>query len=277
MTIFDPAPFPREIRLENTNACNAHCTICPRESMTRRIGFMERALLENIIAEAKGKPLSKFTLQGYGEPLLSDRFCDDMRLIKKELDCPTFTVTNAADIPPDRARDLVTCGLDKIKVSFYGIGKKDYEKVHTPLKYEKTLASIMNLIRAKRKTGSKIYIRLQYIGPFWKFIPFALRWITRAHIGYNTLHNYGAGRAYRKAGGEGKHCPILTRPILQVLWNGDVVPCCYDFDGRMVLGNLFNETIEAVWHGERYRKLRDAHRADDFTDWPICKVCDKRF
>jgi radical SAM protein with 4Fe4S-binding SPASM domain len=70
---------------------------------------------------------------------------------------------------------------------------------------------------------------------------------------------------------------MLGEPILQILWNGDVVPCCYDFDGRMVLGNLRQQSIAEIWNGAAYGKLRRADEALDFSAYPICQVCDKRF
>ncbi len=277
MSISEVTPFPEQIRLENTNACNAHCVICPRELQTRKIGFMESVMLDRILSEAKGRRITKFTIQGYGEPLLDKHFCEYMQRAKNELGCPTFTVSNGSIITPELAWELVACGLDKIKISFYGTNKKEYEEIHKPLKYEETYRSIMNLVEAKRKACSKMVIRLQYIGKLWKFIPFSIRWLGKVMVGYNTLHNYGNGRSYRTPEEKAKDCPILSASILQVLWNGDVVPCCYDFDGKMVLGNLYEENIERIWHGERYTELRRAHVSRDFSDWPICRICDKRF
>ncbi len=215
-----------------------------------------------------GQPSSSFTR----------RFCEQMRRVKDELDCPTFTVSNGSRIAPELARELVACGLDKIKISFYGVNKKEYEKIHTPLRYEDTCRSVMNLVRAKRAARSKIAIRLQYIGRFRKFIPFGLQWLPKGVIvEFNTLHNFGEGRTYRATEGAGGDCPILSASVLQVLWTGEVIPCCYDFDGRMVLGNIYEQSIESIWHGEPSRRLREAHARRDFSDWPICRTCDKRF
>ena len=271
------APFPEQIRLENTNACNAHCVMCPRESLTRKKGFMDPELFEKILAEVRGHKITKFTVQGYGEPLLDRNFCHYIRRIKEELDCSTFTVSNASIIAPELAREIVASGLDKIKISFYGINRKEYEAVHTPLRYDKTVAGVNALVAARRASRSNMTIRLQYIGKLWKFVPFALQWGMKTSIGYNTLHNYGDGREYNEPKGPPKPCPILAAPILQILWTGEVVPCCYDFNGTMVLGDLRRQTIEEIWNGPRYRALRKAHHTGDFRAWPLCLQCDKRF
>ncbi len=272
-----PAPFPTQIRLENTNACNAHCTICPRELLSRRKGFMDRDLFEHILEQLCGRRIEKFTIQGYGEPLLDKNFCHFVRRVKRELDCPTFTVSNGSVITPELAEEMVASGLDKIKISFYGTNKREYEAIHRRLSYEKTVRGIEALVAAKRASSSRMVIRLQYIGKWWKFLPFAWQWGTKVRIGYNTLHNYGDGREYNRPRGNPKPCPILREPILQILWTGEVVPCCYDFDGKMVLGDLRKQTIGEIWRGERYRAIRAAHITGDFREWPVCVTCDKRF
>jgi hypothetical protein len=268
--------FPSQIRLENTNACNGRCVICPREQMTRPQGFIADELLASLLEQCRGRGVRTFTVQGYGEPLLDPRFCRHLRRIKETLGCHTFSVSNGALITPELAQELVICGLDKIKISFYGLNRAEYERVHVPLRYDRTLAGIEALIRARRRCRSRLRIRLQYIGPFWRFIPFALRWLPRVQVGYNTLHNYGGGRAYRRPRATSRGCPMLDTPILQVLWTGQVLPCCYDFNGTMVLGDLRRDTIEAVWNGEPFRRIRDAHRHGNLSAYPMCQACDRR-
>jgi MoaA/NifB/PqqE/SkfB family radical SAM enzyme len=277
LPVVQVAPFPQQIRLENTNVCNAACVMCPRELQSRKRGYMKPELLDRILEQCRGHKISKFTIQGFGEPLLDKNFCSYVRKVKDALGCRTFTVSNGSIITPELANQLATCGLDKIKISFYGTNKREYEEIHTHLKYETTRQGILNLVAAKRAHKSKIVIRVQYIGRLWKFVPFALQWMTKAHIGYNTLHNYGRGRLYNRLRGYGGRCPMHRQNILQVLWNGDVVPCCYDFNGDMVLGNLYEQSIETIWQGRHYNHVRCADACCDYSDYPICQKCDKRY
>jgi hypothetical protein len=55
-----------------------------------------------------------------------------------------------------------------------------------------------------------------------------------------------------------------------------VAACCYDFDGKMILGDLRRQSIAEIWHGQPYRRLREAHAAEDFSNWPMCEDCDRR-
>jgi radical SAM protein with 4Fe4S-binding SPASM domain len=55
-----------------------------------------------------------------------------------------------------------------------------------------------------------------------------------------------------------------TRPwrLMYVQANGDVSPCCFapftGKNGEPVLGNVFEQSVENIWHGEKYRKFRQA-------------------
>ena len=43
-----------EVRIENTNACNARCVICPREKMTRPVVTMGNIKISGLSAGLRG-------------------------------------------------------------------------------------------------------------------------------------------------------------------------------------------------------------------------------
>ena len=53
-----------------------------------------------------------------------------------------------------------------------------------------------------------------------------------------------------------------------VLSNGDVVAC--EVLDKVPLGNLFEQSIEEIWHGERYRRFRQRYRLGEV---PECRQC----
>ena len=57
---------------------------------------------------------------------------------------------------------------------------------------------------------------------------------------------------------------------------GAVVPCCMVLgqDSKGVLGHLSHQTIEEVWYGDEYNKLRKAHEMHEFDSIDYCKNCD---
>jgi len=51
-------------------------------------------------------------------------------------------------------------------------------------------------------------------------------------------------------------CRELWRGALIVLWDGRVIPCCYDTNALMCIGNAHKESLDQMWNGKRMRELR---------------------
>ena len=43
-----------------------------------------------------------------------------------------------------------------------------------------------------------------------------------------------------------KHCRFLRDEMAIILWNGDLVPCCFDYDGKAVFGNVLDPIEEVL-------------------------------
>lgn len=94
-------------------------------------------------------------------------------------------------------------------------------------------------------------------------------------------HNFGDGRDYREraddpSGGCAKtSCGRPENGPLQIQWNGEVIPCCYDYNNKIVLGNAFSQPVLEILNGAKYRLLRYAHRVGKFQLFPYCDQCDQ--
>ena len=273
-----PLSFPKQVRIENTNYCNAECTMCPREQLSRAMGTMQLDFFKKIVEQLKEGGTEELHLQGYGEPFLDKTIIDKIRAAKEAGIPYTFMVTNASLLNEKVNKELLSSGLDKLKISFYGLDKESYEKVHEGLKFEEVKANVDGLIAMRKKMKVKRpVISVKYIGSIKEFASFAFQWGLRAQISYARLHNYGYGRDFNKPDVKDikRKCPIVAKPIMQVLWDGSVVPCCYDFDGKIVLGNLKNSTVKEVWEGQKYERFREIHRKKEYAKVPMCLNCDK--
>ncbi len=273
--------FPHQVRIENTNFCNAVCTMCPREMLTRPKGTMGLGFFNKIVAQLVKGGTKELHLQGYGEPFLDKTIIKKIKAAKAAGMPYTFMVTNASLLTDKVCRELLTSGLDKLKISFYGVEKESYEKIHNGLKFEEVKANLQRLLRIRKeikKSGKPVTkIDVKYIGRLRDFVRFAFQWGFKAHISFARMHNYGYGRGFNKAEKEKseRKCSMVIDPVMQVLWDGLVVPCCYDFDGKMILGDLNKETVAEVWKGEKYTRFRGLHQRGEYEKLPICNNCDK--
>ncbi len=269
---------PVQIRVENTSLCNARCTICPREQLSRPMGTMPFEDFRSIVDQFDPSTLNDLHLQGFGEPLLDKHFVQKIRYAREKLpDTRLFFVTNASLLQGDLARDIIRSGVDKIKVSFYGVSPAEYEDIHRGLKYDQTRRNILDFVRLKKELRSrKPTLSVKYIGSIPNCVRFAIQWIGRTKVEFSHLHNYGTGRSYNRQKQHGKAlCPMVSRPIMQILWDGNVVPCCYDFNGEFIIGNVLKDGVKAVWESERYKKLRQLNREHKIASIPLCENCDK--
>ena len=66
-----------------------------------------------------------------------------------------------------------------------------------------------------------------------------------------------------------KICNWIWKTV--ILWNGDVCVCCTDLEGKVILGNVFQEKrFEKIWKSKKYAKIRKAILRQDLE---ICKNC----
>jgi hypothetical protein len=54
-----------------------------------------------------------------------------------------------------------------------------------------------------------------------------------------------------------------------------VIPCCYDYNNQIILGNAFEQGVLDILNGPKYRLLRHAHRQKQFGMFPYCDQCDQ--
>lgn len=59
---------------------------------------------------------------------------------------------------------------------------------------------------------------------------------------------------------------------LGILWDGRVVPCCGDYDGQVVLGDLTKRSLLEIVKSEKYQKIKAGFRQGVLLH-PYCKKC----
>lgn len=70
-------------------------------------------------------------------------------------------------------------------------------------------------------------------------------------------------------------CGRPEKGPVQVQWDGLVVPCCFDYNSSIVLGDLNRQSLREVLESKEYHDFRKAHREDEFLPYPFCDTCDQ--
>lgn len=267
-----------EVRYEVTDNCNANCIMCPRDKHTRQHGIMDDEKYQKSIDEITHLGAKRVVLTGFGEPLL-DRHLEQKIEYAHKAGLSTYIISNGSALTPSRAESLILAGLDEIRVSFYGMGSDTYNKVMRGLEYQKTERNLLHFLMARDRLKSKIKIQLSYL-----VLPenekdtqlFIDIWQLKVDsIEVWNPHNFGDGRDYRTRTEEKRSCGRPKNGPLQIQWNGEVIPCCYDYNNQIVLGNAFEQPIMDILSGAKYQALREAHEKGEFYKFPYCDQCDQ--
>lgn len=261
-----------EVRYEVTDNCNAHCIMCPREKHDRPHGIMDQDKYERSIDEIVWLGAKRVVLTGFGEPML-DRNLEKKIAYANAKGLKTYIITNASCLTKKRSKELIDAGLDEMRISFYGMSTYSYNHVMVGLDYKKAIENITYFLSLKSKTKVHLsYLELpineretEKFKEYWEPLVDAIEiW---------KPHNWVDGKDYRKRKGDKKTCGRPENGPLQIQWDGTVVPCCYDYNNNIVLGNAFENPVMEILSGERYRVLREQHKTGNFPSY--CDQCDQ--
>ena len=282
------APITRlrhpEVRYEVTDHCNAKCIMCPRDlhSLGRPHGIMDQGEYQKSIDEVISLGCKQVVLTGFGEPLV-DKDLENKVAYAHGKGLRTYIISNASLLTRQRANGLIEAGLDELRVSYYGMRKESYEKVMVGLNFNTTMANLHGFLDLRQELGTK-RPRLELS---WLVLPeneqdttdFQKYWEPKADaIEIWKPHNFGDGRDYRQRYEEVSMKNTCGRPEngpLQIQWDGEVIPCCYDYNNKIVLGNAFEQPVLGILNNEKYNLLRLAHGEKKFNLFPYCDQCDQ--
>ena len=266
---------PRCVIIENTNLCNLRCIFCFQKDMKREKGCMSIVLFEKIIGECARWGVREVLIQGFGEPLLDPLYIERVKYAKSR-GLYVYCATNGLLLDIKKAEGLVRAGLDYISISIDASSAQQYAYIHNTAcsSYYSLVTNVLDLAHIKGHP----YIQLRcksfegndYCGK--KFLRF-WKGKTNEAIVYGNIVNWVGSSV------ENNLPPIklLKFPCynlwaaLLVLWDGRVVECCQDYEGKHIIGDAKKQSLEEIWQGEELKKNRENHLKRRWEG--LCKDC----
>ena len=266
-------------QIELTNACNLRCPMCPRTNhMTRKIEFMDYELFKVIIEDLTNiNPNNggyQIQLHHFGDSILHPHLERFLKLCKSK-HISTMISTNGTMLTKEK-RAAIIDNLATLWISFDSINKETYEKMRKGASFEKTIDNITNLMIEKGDRrphivlSSLIHDDKEEYEAFWRE-----RGIENFMFkNYHSWRNEADVKEFTEIQKEitNNACLYLITNFC-VLVDGSVVPCCMDYDGEMILGNLRYQSIGEIWYGDKYRNLRIRHFNRQKKNINLCKDC----
>jgi len=270
-------PFPAVVRIETTNACNARCVICPHKDMGRPVQQIDEALLQCVVDQCAAHRCKEIHLHNFGEPLLDKQLESRVRYAKQKGIAKVKIFSNGSLITPQRARGLIEAGLDEIKISFDGATREEFEQIRRPLKFDRVVRNVEQLVAIRNELGSRMKIAVACCSTTDRQATMQALSKVVDDFAFGQIHNWANGETIAAEGKIRRPCLRLWRTFT-VLASGDVALCCLDYDGQHLLGRLdATTTIRDIFDSQAYRDVRRKHCQARQAEIGLCAQCTKSF
>ncbi len=269
--------IPEIFQLELTNVCNLNCTICPHSLMKRKKGFIRLDLIEKIV-ERDASNTNVVGLHLLGESLLHPQACEIIKYLKKN-GIDSELATNATVLTKNLSEKLIRSGLKTIWFSFDGSTKREYESIRRGANFSKVVKNVKTFLELNKRYGNNVHSIIQMVDlckseaekeRFYKF------WQESgaSEVKVKFLDSW-AGTLFNDLISQPDAMRVPCEEPwkrVSVLYNGDVIPCCRDWDGKYVYGNLYESSLLEIWNGEKVISLRNEMLKNNNISEP-CKSC----
>ncbi|ONK10479.1 radical SAM protein [Streptomyces sp. MP131-18] len=270
--------LPKIEQIELTNRCPYTCKMCPRTfEMDRGLGDMSLELFDSIMRQVSGD--TKFcALHHFGESLLHKGIGEAIAIalghgVRTGLSC------NPPSLLPKRAEAVLTAGIANMVLSLDSLDPEVYKSIRgRAARFDIADRNLRELVRLRNEGGHDTNLTLQMINMHAntdeaeQFLAYCEelgvdRGVVIRLERWDFDDELVAELGEHTSAGYTEPC---TRPwnSVAILWDGRVVPCCHDYNGEKVLGDLRHETLEEIWAKPESREFRSRN-----AEMAICGKC----
>ncbi len=284
--------LPRRLMIQTTSACNSDCIFCPHKQFRDKLpqGKMSDALYRDILEEVSHVPeRMRINLFLMNEPLLDRHIVDKIELAKQIVPNSIIGLwTNGAALDEALINRLLDSPLDGLGVSLHAHRAESYERITGRDDFERIRDNVSRLAErrlATERTDLTMVLRFVGAGHFLdenEHDELRDYWADRS-VGLDVLvgHNSRAGLVTSRVG--------VMRPRrwlagcgdeggprqAHVLFNGEVVLCCMDYQRKTVLGDRSVDSLETIWTGDARRQtLRRLYGLRQAEPGFLCSACE---
>ncbi|ARN74943.1 radical SAM/SPASM domain-containing protein [Oceanicoccus sagamiensis] len=298
MTTHKLEETPWLFNIELTNRCPLKCVMCARtEHMTRAEGDISMELYTRIVDDlCEISPPRKMKnrllrLHQFGESLVHPEF-DSMIRYAADKGFRVALSINPVLLKPVIADRLLDSGIDSLYISLDGHDDESFFQLRG-LKnaYDDSVARLEAFLAKKTERQLPIHIELSMIDfklnresiakmhAYWEQHPGIdefrnkefMKWDGSADS-VNALADDDTGRRIEETIEKRGGCSLPWNQMA-VLWDGRVVPCCYDYDGKYTVGDVREKSLLEIWHDKPMQALREEFESKQVSN-DLCKNCE---
>ena len=234
----------KQVALEIYGGCNYKCQMCP-QAEGRHHDFLKKIppeVFSKVVKEAGEHGCEMVSLHGSGEATLHPQMAEYVKLVKDHgMQC--ITVTNGFRLNERLSRDLITAGLDIIRVSAIGYDRETYLEWMKKDAFELVRENVIKYREIAEQEGGKAKIKLYSLildpNELEKEVEmYKKNWVEYCDVEAEiwTMHNWSGvytDTPYERSAKTRRSCGRPNAPYLNVRAGGlngqtaAVVPCCF--------------------------------------------------
>jgi len=300
-----PKGKPFVLNVEPTNRCNLRCPACPTGSgkSQRKKGNMTLDTYKRIIDELADY-IFFVILHIWGEPFLNP---DIFKMIKyaQKKNIGTVISSNLNPLNKERIKKIVSSGLEHLIISLDAATQETYQQYRQGGNFDKVTNNLKILVGEKKRQKSQTpFIEWQFIkmkhnqhelkkakkiakkigvnkfksyteaktnltffkGSYQK--EKIKKWLTKEKINYWQKNNFKKEFLYAKT------CLYLWNYAV-ILYNGDIMPCCYIDDQSPGFGNINENSFVKIWRNQLFQASRNIFKKNkkNINQKTVCHLC----
>lgn len=266
-------PLPRLYQLEVTSKCNLRCGFCPRTFDFRRSKNEQMSYGEFCMVLDKMPWIKSLELFHFGESLLNPQLPLMLRECRRR-GIYSVLASNLAIAKPQMLFDALTEGIDYLVMDVDSLDPETYEKARVGARWEQMVEQVRMVLDWK---PNRPYCVAQQI-----MLPGATPYTAGdVRVAMGASHTPDAvthkffdsfrGSVYDKGGMAGDDLCREAFYGFTVHVNGDVVPCDRDWAGDALMGNIFEQSVEEIWMGDKFKEFRTQMKSPIKPS--ICRKC----
>ena len=274
--------FNNEVRIETSTQCNYACVFCPHKiGFTRKKQIMSfesfKFILDKIKVEAP--QINHCTISGFGEVFLDKTIMKKIEYARGQ-DYKVHILTNGSLLSKSIMNKIFRLGVSDLRFSIHALESDKYASIMGTSvdNYIRVLHNIAYAI--KNKNNTKIIVTAVII----KYNKDQIKLLIDNYAKLTDLleiwkpHNWIDSNYYRFGDAVKRTCGRPLKGPLQIQVDGTINMCCFDYNGKLLLGNFKKQTLKEIFSSEPYLNLAKAHKNGTIQKSDLlCKECDQLF
>ena len=293
LKMLKPMGPPYQFSIEATNKCNFKCSFCPQSSPThkdmRSVGNLSLDHFQLFIKKIKKVKYgnSNVSICLDGEPLMNKSFSKFIKIANDEGLFPRFS-SNGKLLTQSIVNEL--SGFNFLVAIDFSSEPEVFDKVRGNAGDYRIVFDNLRYLVDKASHNPHIKIEIVDITHFSEAFDkakslkkirnlFPLNLPSNIKFWSRQFHNFGGYLQNEEIVDRLHNYKLCPYPwtSFNVTWDGNVVACCRDTEGKTILGNVFEQSIMDIWKGEKYNKLRKSLIEKRVKDVVACEKCDMPF